>query len=247
MMTIQNQKKILFVEDDDILGFVVKDHLILEGYDIEWIKDGQTAFETFENSDFNKKPFDLCIFDVMLPKLDGFELAKKVRSKNENIPILFLTAKSLQEDRLHALRIGADDYLTKPFSIEELVLKMEIFLKRSVVSPNHSTQNSILRNSTIKIGTYTFDVNNLSLISVSQKKHSLTSREAELLELFCQNKEQVLRREFILKQLWGNDDYFLGRSLDVFISRLRKYLKEDETVQIENIPRVGFRLASENK
>lgn len=234
---MSNQKKILFVEDDPTLGFVVKDHLTLEGYDIEWIKDGQAAFEVF-----GQTPFDLCIFDVMLPKLDGFQLAKKVRQKNKNIPILFLTAKSLQEDRLHALRIGADDYLTKPFSIEELVLKMEIFLRRSVISPVDTTENSILNDSSIGLGNYFFDVKNLSLLSPSQEKHSLTSREAELLALFCQNKEQVLRREFILKELWGDDDYFLGRSLDVFISRLRKYLKEDETIQIENIPRVGFRL-----
>lgn len=236
-------KKILFVEDDATLGFVVKDHLTLEGYHIEWIKDGQTAFETFEKSNFDKIPFDLCIFDVMLPKLDGFELAKKVRAENKQIPILFLTAKSLQEDRLHALRIGADDYLTKPFSIEELVLKMEIFLRRSTISKIDDTQNAIL-DAPIQLGNYIFDVKNLALLSPSQKKHLLTSREVELLELFCQNKEQVLRREFILKELWGNDDYFLGRSLDVFISRLRKYLKEDETIQIENIPRVGFKLIS---
>ncbi len=245
-MNTQNQKKILFVEDDTTLGFVVKDHLTLEGYQIEWIKDGQTAFEIFEKNDLSTTAFDLCIFDVMLPKLDGFELAKKVRAKNKQIPILFLTAKSLQEDRLHALRIGADDYLTKPFSIEELVLKMEIFLKRSAISALDSTQNNHSENSTIKLGNYIFDVNNLSLLSPTQKKHSLTSREAELLHLFCRNKEQVLRREFILKELWGDDDYFLGRSLDVFISRLRKYLKEDEKIQIENIPRVGFRLVSKS-
>lgn len=236
-MNTPNPKKILFVEDDATLGFVVKDHLSLEGYDIEWIKDGQTAFEIFEKTDF-----DLCIFDVMLPKLDGFELAKKVRAKNKNIPILFLTAKSLQEDRLHALRIGADDYLTKPFSIEELVLKMEIFLRRSIRTQNPLSENDNKQSSVIEIGNYQFDMNNFLLVSPSQKNHTLTEREAELLNLFCQNKEQVLRREFILKQLWGDDDYFLGRSLDVFISRLRKYLKEDESIQLENIPRVGFRL-----
>ncbi len=245
-MDIPNQKKILFVEDDATLGFVVKDHLSLEGYDIEWIKDGQTAFEVFEdNEKSNSTTFDLCIFDVMLPKLDGFELAKKVRVKNKNIPILFLTAKSLQEDRLHALRIGADDYLTKPFSIEELVLKMEIFLRRSAISSIEILER-VDNQSTIQLGKYIFDAKNLSLVSPSQKKYSLTTREVELLNLFCQNKEQVLRREFILKQLWGDDDYFLGRSLDVFISRLRKYLKEDENITIENIPRVGFKLVVRN-
>lgn len=237
-------KKILFVEDDPTLGFVIKDHLSLEGYQIEWIKDGKTAFDVFEEE---KNNFDLCIFDVMLPELDGFELAQKVRAENKNIPILFLTAKSLQEDRLHALRIGADDYLTKPFSIEELVLKMEIFLRRSSVAQTPSNQNDSTENNSIELGSYIFDVKNLSLLSPSQKQHTLTAREAELLNLFCQNKEQVLRREFILKELWGDDDYFLGRSLDVFISRLRKYLKEDETIQLENIPRVGFRLTLEKK
>lgn len=240
-------KKILFVEDDPTLGFVVKDHLTLEGYEIEWVKDGQTAFDIFEKNNFNLTPFDLCIFDVMLPKLDGLELAKKIRQKNKNIPILFLTAKSLQEDRLHALRIGADDYLTKPFSIEELVLKMEIFLRRSAIFQTDSTEYSTSSDALIQLGSYIFDVKNLSLLSPSQKKYSLTSREVELLALFCKNQEQVLRREFILKELWGDDDYFLGRSLDVFISRLRKYLKEDENLQIENIPRVGFRLISKNR
>ncbi|WP_291728490.1 response regulator transcription factor [Bernardetia sp.] len=234
-------KKILFVEDDPTLGFVVKDHLTLEGYEIEWIKDGKAALETFEkNTDFN-----LCVFDVMLPKLDGFELAKKVRTKNKQIPILFLTAKSLQEDRLHALRIGADDYLTKPFSIEELVLKIEVFLRRSVISQIENVKDEASKDTPIQLGKYIFDVKNLSLLAPSQKKYSLTSREAELLELFCKNKEQVLRREFILKELWGDDDYFLGRSLDVFISRLRKYLKEDENLQIENIPRVGFKITED--
>lgn len=232
---MSNSKKILFVEDDPTLGFVVKDHLTLEKYNVEWVKDGQTALSFFE-----KTYFDLCIFDVMLPKLDGFELAKQIRQKNKEIPILFLTAKSLQEDRLHALRIGADDYLTKPFSIEELVLKMEVFLRRSTKS---SQKLEIFDNQEVmKVNNYIFDVKNLSLISPSQKTYSLTQRESELLELFCKNKEQILKREFILKQLWGDDDYFLGRSLDVFISRLRKYLKEDENIQIENIPRVGFRL-----
>ncbi len=223
-------KKILFVEDDPTLGFVVKDHLALEGYEIEWIKDGQTAFEVFE-----KKGFDLCIFDVMLPKLDGFELAKKVRNQDKQIPIIFLTAKSLQEDRLHALRIGADDYLTKPFSIEELVLKIEVFLRRSSVTQMESSQKNTLKDSTTNIGSYIFDAHNLSLFSPSQKKHSLTSREAELLELFCKNKEQVLRREFILTELWGDDDYFSSKSMDVYISRLRKLLKSEPDVQIINI------------
>lgn len=241
-MKTQSQKKILFVEDDATLGFVVKDHLTLEGYEIEWVKDGQTAFEIF-----GQTPFDLCIFDVMLPKLNGFELAQKIRQKNKAIPILFLTAKSLQEDRLYALRIGADDYLTKPFSIEELILKMEVFLKRSAIFSttngySSSSKNTTSTDSIIQLGSYFFDIPNLSLLSPSQKKYTLTERETELLSLFCANKEQVLRREFILKQLWGDDDYFLGRSLDVFISRLRKYLKEDETITIENIPRVGFKL-----
>ncbi len=226
-----NKIKILFAEDDLSLGFVTKDNLELQGYEVVHCENGQLAWESFQ-----KENFDICILDVMLPKLDGFNLAKQIRAVNQDIPILFLTAKSLKEDKLTGLRIGADDYITKPFSIEELVLKIEIFLKRSKVVSNEKNNNT-----TFYLGDYIFDYANLSLIH-GQAKQQLTQREADVLNYFCQNLNKVLRRDDILMNIWGNDDYFIGRSLDVFISRLRKYLKNDPRISIENIHSVGFKM-----
>lgn len=223
--------KILFAEDDVNLGFVTKDNLELQGYEVRHCENGQSAWEFF-----NKDTFDLCIFDVMLPKLDGFSLAKQVRAINQDVPILFLTAKSLKEDKLTGLRIGADDYITKPFSIEELVLKIEIFLKRSKVAQNEKPLQK-----SFKIGDYLFDYENLSLV-IKDDTQQLTQREADVLKYFCQNIDKVLRRDEILMNIWGDDDYFIGRSLDVFISRLRKYLKNDPQIVIENIHSVGFKM-----
>ena len=224
--------KILFAEDDINLGFVTKDNLELQGYQVFHCENGQTAWESFNN-----QAFDLCIFDVMLPKLDGFSLAKQVRAVNQEVPILFLTAKSMKEDKLAGLRIGADDYITKPFSIEELVLKIEVFLKRSKIAVSEKVISSHF-----KLGNYTFDYANLALVFDHQKQQ-LTQREADVLKYFCQNINKVLRRDEILINIWGDDDYFIGRSLDVFISRLRKYLKNDSNVLIENIHSVGFRMS----
>jgi DNA-binding response OmpR family regulator len=223
--------KILFAEDDVSLGFVTKDNLELQGYEVIHCENGQIAWESFK-----KQAFDICILDVMLPKLDGFTLAKQIRSENQDVPILFLTAKSLKEDKLTGLRIGADDYITKPFSIEELVLKIEVFLKRSKVAPNEKPPIT-----TFKVGNYVFDYANLTLID-SKGKNQLTQKEADVLNYFCQNMDKVLRRDDILMSIWGDDDYFIGRSLDVFISRLRKYLKNDPNVSIENIHSVGFKM-----
>lgn len=228
---MQEKSKILFAEDDVSLGFVTKDNLELQGYAVTHCENGQIAWESFKQQEF-----DLCIFDVMLPKLDGFALAKQIRAENQNIPILFLTAKSLKEDKLAGLRIGADDYITKPFSIEELVLKIEIFLKRSKIT--QSEKNTV---SQFKIGNYIFDHTNLTL-KYMEIKQQLTQREADVLKYFCQNMNSVLRRDDILMNVWGDDDYFIGRSLDVFISRLRKYLKNDTNVSIENIHSVGFKM-----
>jgi DNA-binding response OmpR family regulator len=223
--------KILFAEDDLSLGFVTKDNLELQGYEVRHCENGQIAWETFQ-----KENFDICILDVMLPKLDGFNLAKQIRAVNQDIPILFLTAKSLKEDKLTGLRIGADDYITKPFSIEELVLKIEVFLKRSKVVSSEKNNNT-----TFYLGNYIFDYANLTLIH-DQEKQQLTQREADVLNYFCQNSGKVLRRDEILMHIWGDDDYFIGRSLDVFISRLRKYLKNDPRISIENIHSVGFKM-----
>ncbi len=223
--------KILYVEDDISLSFVTKDNLELKGYYIDLCQDGESALKMFE---FNK--YDLCILDVMLPKIDGFDIAQSIRKKNKDIPIIFLSAKSDKEDKLHGLKLGADDYITKPYSIEELVLKIEIFLKRSKVFYKEKYKYQIS-----KIGIYAIDFENYILKSQTETKN-LTHRETELLKVFCCNKNQVLKREEILKAVWGNDDYFSGRSLDVFISKLRKYLKEDSNLKIENIHNVGFRI-----
>ena len=170
----------------------------------------------------------------MLPEVDGFTIAKEIRKYDQEVPIIFLTAKSLKEDKLHGLKLGGDDYITKPFSIEELILKIEIFLRRSKISIPQEVLN-------FRIGAYDFDYKNLSLKRESNQK-VLTQKEADLLKYFVQNKNMVLKRSDILETIWGEDDYFMGRSLDVFISRLRKYLKEDDALKIENIHGVGFKL-----
>lgn len=218
---------LLYIEDDETLSFVTKDNLELNGYNVTHCLNGKEGLKTFQ-----KYPFDLCILDVMLPDLDGFTIAKEIRKQDQQTPILFLTAKSLKEDRIQGLKIGADDYITKPFSIEELMLKIEIFLKRSQVQLPQ-TQNQF------EIGTFHFNHANLELTSPDSSKR-LTQREADLLKYFLERQEQVLKRSDILKNIWGEDDYFLGRSLDVFISRLRKYLKADDRIKIDNVHGVGF-------
>jgi DNA-binding response OmpR family regulator len=228
---MENRKTILLVEDDPSLGFVIKDNLHLKGYDVTLCKDGAHGEETFK-----AKPFDLCILDVMLPKKDGFTLARTIREKNREVPILFLTAKSMMEDKLAGFQTGADDYITKPFSLEELFYRIEVFLKRSTVTLSHSNGDTIFR-----VGQYEFDPMNLVLRTNSSEK-TLTQKEAEVLKMLYKNRDRVLKREEILNQVWGNDDYFMGRSMDVFISKLRKYLKDDPAIQIVNYHGVGFRL-----
>lgn len=221
---------LLYVEDDASLSFVTRDNLELQGYTITHCADGKEALATVRAQDF-----DLCILDVMLPEVDGFTVAQEIRNKNPHVPILFLTAKSLKEDRIHGLKLGGDDYITKPFSIEELILKIEVFLRRSQVV-NIPTRNI---NSNLLIGLYAFDYDNLTLSNNGHTKR-LTQKEADLLLFLNKNRNQVVKRSLILEQLWGTDDYFLGRSLDVFISRLRKYLGDDSRLKIENIHGVGF-------
>jgi DNA-binding response OmpR family regulator len=226
--------QILYVEDDLSLGFVTKDNLELRGYLVRHCENGKDALAAFKA----QRP-DVCVLDVMLPDLDGFSLAKEIRQLDSEVPIIFLTSKSQKEDKINGLRLGADDYLTKPFSIEELDLKIQIFLKRSKVSAPPTATN------TYYIGSYLFDMDNLLLIN-GDSKQLLTKREADLLALFCRHKGSVLKREEILQEIWGTDDYFAGRSLDVFISRLRKYLKADERIAIENLHGVGFKLTVSN-
>lgn len=225
---MNKKAKILYVEDDVYLSYVTKDNLELKGYVIVWVKNGEEALQAFR-----EESFDLCILDIMLPRLDGFSVAEVIRKENEDIPILFLSAKTLKEDRIKGLTIGGDDYITKPFSIEELVLKIEVFLKRSKIQKTESTQNLA------ELGKLYFDFENLEL-SDNETSSRLTLREAELLNLFCQNKNRLLKKEEILNNLWKDDSYFLSRSLDVFVSRLRKHLKKDSRLRIETIHGVGF-------
>lgn len=221
---------LFYVEDDESLSYVTRDNLELNGYQVTYCEDGQKALDTIRSG----QKFDLCILDVMLPEVDGFTLAQEIRKRDEQVPIIFLTAKSMKQDKIHGLTIGADDYITKPFSIEELLLKIDIFLRRS-------RYTGILKaNTPVNIGHYAFDYKNLSL-SMDSYAETLTQKEADLLKLLCENRNQVVKRSFILETIWGKDDYFLGRSLDVFISRLRKYLQQDERIKIENIHGVGFK------
>ncbi|MCW0482405.1 response regulator transcription factor [Gaoshiqia sediminis] len=223
-------KRILLVEDDKTLNFIIRDNLEEAGYSVTATEDGEKALVAFDGDEF-----DLCLFDVMLPRLDGFSLAKKVREKNQQIPILFLTAKSLTEDKISGFALGGDDYITKPFSMEELLMRIRVFLRRSQPQPAETEEIS-----SCKVGHFDFFFDNLTLQDKSEKR-TLTYKEAELLKYFCENSNTVLSRSEILKNVWGSDDYYLGRSLDVFISRLRKYLKSDPNIKIINLHGIGFR------
>ncbi len=220
---------ILYVEDDANLSFVTKDNLEKHGFRVTHCPDGETGSNCFK-----KGSYDLCLLDAMMPKMDGFALAEVIRSQNRDIPIIFLTAKSMKEDRLAGLRTGADDYLTKPFSIEELILKIEMFLRRSKYSEPAKEEQKQFR-----IGSFHFNYGTYTLGRAGEMQ-KLTRKEAQLLYYFCTHPNKVLKRDEILLKIWGEDDYFLGRSLDVFISRLRKYLKPESRIRIDNVHGVGF-------
>lgn len=224
----KNDIEILLVEDDPNLGIVVRDYLKLSGYNVDLIVNGIDGWDSFL-----AKKYDLCILDVMLPERDGFTLAEMIRKENEAIPILFLTAKATIDDKLRGFRIGADDYIIKPFNIEELVLRIEVFIKRR--------QNNSFPKNIISIGKYNFDFQNL-VLDLDGSIRNLTQKEVDLLKLLCRHKGEVIKRDDILNSIWENDDYFAGRSLDVFISRLRKYLKDDPNIEIQNLHSVGFKL-----
>lgn len=221
-------KKILLVEDDPSLGFVIQDNLTLKGYEVALCTDGEEG----ENA-FLEGAFDLCLLDVMLPKKDGFSLATTIRERNKEIPILFLTAKTMLDDRLKGFQTGADDYITKPFSLEELFYRIEVFLRR--------TRDMYKTDTVFNVGQFQFDPFSFTLRHNDEEK-TLTQKEAEVLKLLYCNRDRVLKREEILNHVWGTDDYFMGRSMDVFISKLRKYLKTDPDIQIVNYHGVGFRL-----
>ncbi|MES2893554.1 MAG: response regulator transcription factor [Bacteroidota bacterium] len=224
-----NQKpRILYAEDDETLAFLTVDNLLQHQYSVDHFANGALCLQAFQNS-----VYDLCILDVMLPGLDGFALAQEIRKVNQNIPILFLSAKVMKEDRIKGLRLGADDYLVKPFSIEELVLKIEVFINRSQKRP--TAQKAQYHGGNFEFYPEQF------MLRQGAEKTVLTQREAELLKYFLDHKNEVLKRDQILTALWGKDDYFLGRSLDVFVSRLRKLFAKDATIKIENLHGIGFK------
>jgi len=225
--------RILYAEDDETLAYLTKDNLEQYGFEVDHFVNGEDCMCAFTSGNH-----DVCILDIMIPGMDGFQLAEAIRKINHEVPIIFLSAKTLKEDKLKGLRLGADDYLVKPFSIEELVLKIEIFITRS-------KKNSPASKKIYTAGGFQFDPSNFVLQKGNQQVN-LTQREAELLQYFLDHKNEVLKREQILTAIWGQDDYFFGRSLDVFVSRLRKIFATDTGIKIENLHGIGFKLVDVN-
>ncbi len=220
---------ILLCEDDENLGMLLREYLNAKGYSAELYPDGEAGYKAFL-----KNKYDLCVLDVMMPKKDGFALAQEIRQVNAEIPIVFLTAKTLKEDVLEGFKIGADDYLTKPFSMEELTFRIEAILRR--VRGKKSKESSMY-----KIGRFTFDTQK-QLLTIDGQQTKLTTKESELLALLCAHSNEILQRDFALKTIWIDDNYFNARSMDVYITKLRKLLKDDPAVQIINIHGKGYKL-----
>ncbi len=226
---------ILLAEDDLNLGVLLVDYLETEGFLVKLCKDGDLALKAFQSNQFS-----LCLLDVMMPKMDGFTLAKAIRLKDKNIPIIFITAKSLKEDKLKGYDLGADDYITKPFDEEELLWKIKAVIRRIPEGKGEIKQEII------SLGKYSFDFNNQSL-TIGNKTKRITEKESEILRYLSKHRDKVVKREDLLKDIWGENDYFLGRSLDVFITKIRKYLNEDPSLNIENVFGVGFILNTKGK
>jgi DNA-binding response OmpR family regulator len=221
-------KKILLAEDDFDFSNVLTQYLQLHNFDVVWAENGVKALEIFK-----KNSFDICILDVMMPKIDGFVLAEELIKINPETPFVFLTAKQLKEDRIKGLQLGADDYIVKPFEVEELILRLNNILKRSELNFKTSTVQEI------SIGKYIFDTKRLCL-KKDNSTQQLTEKEALLIEYLYQNRNQLIKREAILKNIWKNDDYFSGRSMDVFITKIRKYFQEDKNISIESTRFIGL-------
>jgi DNA-binding response OmpR family regulator len=223
--------KVLLAEDDHNLGNILKAFLEAKGYPTHLSINGEEAFNAYKKEDFT-----FCIIDVMMPVRDGFTLAKDIRTIDKKIPILFLTAKSLQEDKLKGFEIGADDYLTKPFSMEELLARMNAIIRRAREGQERKPGENMY-----KIGKYTFDYNR-QLLNLDEQIQKLTSKEADLLKLLCENMNDTLDRRYALTKIWYDDSYFNARSMDVYIAKLRKYLKDDTRIELINIHGIGFKL-----
>lgn len=227
-----NKVKLLLVEDDVNLGTILREYLAVKGFEVEHSFNGEDGFKMF-----NGGGFDICILDVMMPKLDGFTLAKQIRKIDANVPIVFLTAKTMAQDKIEGFKLGADDYITKPFNAEELLFRINAILKRTKPSANGSESSTHL----FTLGSYSFDYNK-RILSTEKKEQKLTTKEAELLRLLCVNANKSLERTFALKTIWNDDNYFTARSMDVYIAKLRSYLKDDESIEIVNQHGSGFKL-----
>ena len=228
---MEDNLRILLCEDDENLGMLLREYLDAKGYEAELCADGESGFKSFM-----KTKFDICVLDVMMPKKDGFTLAQEIRQTNPDIPIIFLTAKTLKEDILEGFRLGADDYITKPFSMEELVFRIEAILRR--VRGKKTKESTLYR-----IGNFIFDTQK-QLLSIGDKQTKLTTKENELLALLCSHANEILQRDFALKTIWIDDNYFNARSMDVYITKLRKHLKDDPQIEIINIHGKGYKLIS---
>lgn len=226
---MEEKLKILLCEDDENLGMLLREYLQAKGYEAELCPDGEEGYKAFL-----KNKYDLCVLDVMMPKKDGFTLAQEIRAVNTDIPIIFLTAKTLKEDILEGFKNGADDYISKPFSMEELIFRIEAILRRI---KGKKTKES----STYKIGAFTFDTQK-QILSIGEKSTKLTTKESELLALLCAHANEILQRDFALKTIWIDDNYFNARSMDVYITKLRKHLKDDPSIEIINIHGKGYKL-----
>jgi len=226
---MEKKMRVILSEDDENLGSLLREYLIAKGYDTDLYPDGEAAFKGFQ-----KNQYDLCIFDVMMPKKDGFSLAKDIRMINSEIPIIFLTAKNMKEDVIEGFRIGADDYMTKPFSMEELIFRIEAILRRTMGEADNTQV-------VFKLGRFTFDARKQTL-SDANDSTKLTTKESELLRLLCVNANKVLERNYALKTIWVDDNYFNARSMDVYITKLRKHLKDEEGIEIINIHGKGYKL-----
>lgn len=229
---METKAKLLLAEDDENLGLLLKEYLIAKGYNTDLYGDGEVAY-----AGFKKHEYHLCILDIMMPKKDGISLARDIRLINQEIPIIFLTAKNLKEDVLEGFKIGADDYITKPFSMEELIFRIEAILRRTSQEGKGPDQ------AIYKLGRYTFDPRKQILINEGEDEPvKLTTKESELLRLLCNNANKVLERNFALKTIWIDDNYFNARSMDVYITKLRKHLKDEPSVEIINVHGKGYKL-----
>ena len=227
---MEQKTKLLLAEDDENLGLLLKEYLVAKGFEADLFPDGEAAYKGFM-----KGHYDICILDVMMPKKDGFSLAKDMRIVNADIPILFLTAKNMKEDVLEGFKLGADDYMTKPFSMEELIFRIEAILRRT----SQDSQMSVEQ--VFTLGRFTFDTRK-QILSEGENAVKLTTKESDLLKLLCQNQNKILERNYALKSIWIDDNYFNARSMDVYITKLRKHLKAEKSVEIINVHGKGYKL-----